>query len=318
MFTDPSMTIQRISPTYVGRGGPFHILVFVVKCVVLLMLLFLCATTWRNEQQTPQNVLQQWQQDGSQYVYQNLKRVALLYVGVQAVRGTLSVAQHSTLSLQPAGVGAVIATGRVLEPLNELLHTFSDVLLVAMASLGIQQLLLTMSEHVAIWYLLLITTILYAVIIFLPSNRRSFAYLKYLIICMCFFVIVLRFFMLFFVLFAGWFFSAFLADSATKNTLQLNASIAKIELPEADSEKVSNRSLKNFFTNKVQEVVALVRARTEKIIVFIRDLISILLLEMIFVPLLFVVFLACIWKVIKILLYATQTEIAQRAKPFIA
>lgn len=71
-----------------------------------------------------------------------LKRALVAFAVVRSLDAAVSLAQESTVSLQPAGVGVTLAAGQLLDPVNDLLEKVSGVLLAASASFGIQLLLL--------------------------------------------------------------------------------------------------------------------------------------------------------------------------------
>ena len=81
---------------------------------------------------------------GRNYFDQALQTSAAAFVTAKILNGAISVLQESSVS-----IGAVISVnlspGQMLDPLNDLVENFADILLLSTASLGIQKILLTIS-----------------------------------------------------------------------------------------------------------------------------------------------------------------------------
>lgn len=72
-----------------------------------------------------------------------LKRAAATYASARVLNGVISVVQGTHVSAAPAGMGMTFAPGEILDPLNDLVEQFSQVMLVAMIAFGIEKLLLS-------------------------------------------------------------------------------------------------------------------------------------------------------------------------------
>ncbi|WP_330111220.1 hypothetical protein [Methylophaga thalassica] len=70
-----------------------------------------------------------------------------VYAIARGLNGVISVAQGTEVSIEPMGVGLTLAPGQILDPLNDLIEQFSTILLTASASLGIQQIILFLSDQ---------------------------------------------------------------------------------------------------------------------------------------------------------------------------
>ncbi|MEJ8845154.1 hypothetical protein [Variovorax rhizosphaerae] len=79
-----------------------------------------------------------------------LERSLATFATARALGAALSVAQGTQVSVQPGGVGVSFAPGQALQPLNELVDKFADVMLVASVSFGIQMLLMKIGAHEAV------------------------------------------------------------------------------------------------------------------------------------------------------------------------
>jgi hypothetical protein len=79
-----------------------------------------------------------------------LKRAAATYAMARLLNGIISVAQGTEIAATPAGIGVTLTPGQILDPLNDLVEDFSQVMLVAMVVFGIEKILLTVGASWAI------------------------------------------------------------------------------------------------------------------------------------------------------------------------
>lgn len=82
---------------------------------------------------------------GQEYTQRGFERALITFASARAINGVISVAQGTELAIQPGGVGAVLAPGEILDPINDLVEQFSQVMLFSAAVLGIQKLLIEIS-----------------------------------------------------------------------------------------------------------------------------------------------------------------------------
>jgi ABC-type multidrug transport system fused ATPase/permease subunit len=75
-----------------------------------------------------------------------LKITLSVFALARSLNAVISVAQGTEMSIEPMGVGLTLAPGEILDPLNDLIEQFSDVLLLASASLGVQQIVLMLAD----------------------------------------------------------------------------------------------------------------------------------------------------------------------------
>lgn len=78
----------------------------------------------------------------TEYVDQSLVRASAAFVLARTINAIISVFEESELQLEPGGIGASIALGEVLDPINDMIERFSWVMLVSVTSLGIQKVLI--------------------------------------------------------------------------------------------------------------------------------------------------------------------------------
>lgn len=76
-----------------------------------------------------------------------LKVTLTVYAMARGLNAVISVAQGTEMSIEPMGVGLTLTPGEVLDPLNDLIEQFSLILLLASASIGVQQIVLLLGDH---------------------------------------------------------------------------------------------------------------------------------------------------------------------------
>jgi hypothetical protein len=91
---------------------------------------------------------------GEQYTQTGFTRALITFASARAINGVISVAQGTEVAVQPGGIGAVLTPGEILDPINDLVEQFSQVMLFSAAVLGTQKLLIEMSGW--IWFSLML------------------------------------------------------------------------------------------------------------------------------------------------------------------
>lgn len=84
----------------------------------------------------------------SKYFKDSITKAGVAYATTRVVNATVSIIQESKLQLEPAGVGFSIAVGQVLDPINDMAERLSDILVMAITSLGVQKLIYEISVSV--------------------------------------------------------------------------------------------------------------------------------------------------------------------------
>jgi hypothetical protein len=75
------------------------------------------------------------------------KRAVASFATARALNAVISVVQGTELSVQPLGIGVTLTPGQMLDPLNDLVERFADLMLMASVAFGVQLLLLEMGVH---------------------------------------------------------------------------------------------------------------------------------------------------------------------------
>ena len=96
---------------------------------------------------------------GQEYTETGFKRALVTFASARAINGLISVAQGTEVAVQPAGVGAVFTPGEILDPINDLVEQFSQVMLFSAAVLGTQKILIEMSGW--IWFSTLLSSVVF-------------------------------------------------------------------------------------------------------------------------------------------------------------
>lgn len=96
---------------------------------------------------------------------------AAVYATVRVLNGSVSVLQDSELNVSPAGVGASIAVGQILDPLNDMAERFSSVVVTALAILAVERVLHEISAEVGTTLFGGVLVVLGFLGLFLPASR---------------------------------------------------------------------------------------------------------------------------------------------------
>lgn len=71
-----------------------------------------------------------------------LKRALITFATARGLNAVISVAQGTEVSLQPLGLGVNFAPGQILDPVNDLVEQFSNLMLAASVAFGVQKALI--------------------------------------------------------------------------------------------------------------------------------------------------------------------------------
>ena len=71
-----------------------------------------------------------------------LKRALASFATARALNAVISVAQGTEVSAQPLGVGVNLAPGQALDPVNDVVEQFANLMLAASVSFGVQKMLI--------------------------------------------------------------------------------------------------------------------------------------------------------------------------------
>lgn len=74
------------------------------------------------------------------YFKESITKAGVSYGVCRVINATVSVIQESSLQLEPAGIGLSLAVGQIVDPINDMVERLSNVLVMSIASLGVQEL----------------------------------------------------------------------------------------------------------------------------------------------------------------------------------
>lgn len=92
-------------------------------------------------------------------VDEGIKRALISFTTARALNAVISVAQGTEIAAQPMGVGVTLTPGQLLDPVNDLVETFSSLMLAASVALGMQKILIHIGSYWPISLLLSLTTL---------------------------------------------------------------------------------------------------------------------------------------------------------------
>jgi hypothetical protein len=93
-------------------------------------------------------------QRAASYIENTMTRAAYTFAIVRGLNGMISVIQGTEVAVSPAGIGLTLTVGEILDPINDLAERFSWIMLVSTTSLGIQRILMEMSDWLGLQVLL--------------------------------------------------------------------------------------------------------------------------------------------------------------------
>ena len=110
---------------------------FVQRIVPALVVAVMVACSWLTVLDSAAN----------QQVDAGLKRALFSFATARALNAIISVAQGTEIAVQPGGLGVVLSPGQVLDPVNDLVEQFSNWMLAAGVSFGVQKVLLSIGAY---------------------------------------------------------------------------------------------------------------------------------------------------------------------------
>lgn len=122
-------------------------------------------------------------QTAESYAEGAFKRALVTFAAVRTLNGMISVVQSTEV-----GVGVTVAVGQILDPVNDLIERFSGVMLLATSSLGLQNVLLTITASTGVTVALVIATLLAIVTLWWPrltENRLASMASRVILVALC-------------------------------------------------------------------------------------------------------------------------------------
>lgn len=124
------MFVEKLNSNYQA-----HMRIHFEKFVLFGVLIAIVAFSW----------LKPLDATAEKYVDEGLKRALTSFAVARLLNGVISVAQGTEISVT-AFVGATLTPGQILDPVNDLVEQFSELMLIASVSFGIMKILLNMGS----------------------------------------------------------------------------------------------------------------------------------------------------------------------------
>jgi hypothetical protein len=222
-----------------------------------------------------------------------LKRALVSFASARALNAVISVAQGTEISVEPAGIGVNFTPGQVLDPLNDLVEHFGDLMLTASIAFGVQKLLLAIG---ASWGISLLLSLAAALCIYLlwrkpearaPLHRWSLRILAVLL--------VIRFALPLVTIGNEWLFQAFLKkdyQSSQAAVASWSGSAEDVAAAPAGNQSTMDSTMSNVrgWLSKnadIRQRIEKLRATAEETTEHVIKLMSIYLLQTLIIPLVF-------------------------------
>lgn len=74
------------------------------------------------------------------YFKDSITKAGASYGVCRVINATVSIIQESSVQLEPAGIGLSLAVGQIVDPINDMVERLSNMLVMSIASLGVQEL----------------------------------------------------------------------------------------------------------------------------------------------------------------------------------
>ncbi len=74
------------------------------------------------------------------YFRDSISKAGISYGTCRVINATVSIIKESSLELEPAGIGLSLAVGQAVDPINDMVERLSNVLVMSITSLGVQEL----------------------------------------------------------------------------------------------------------------------------------------------------------------------------------
>ncbi len=117
----------------------------------------------------------------SEYTHRSILEAGAAYGVSRGINAAVSVAQTSTVQIA-IGVGGSITVGEALDPINDLIERFSQVITVALSSLVLQKVLLAIASNIIFKILCTISGALVIALVYLRKSKHLNRSLKVFLI----------------------------------------------------------------------------------------------------------------------------------------
>jgi hypothetical protein len=104
------------------------------------------------------------------YFKESITKAGVSYGVCRIINATVSVIKESSLEVEPAGIGLSLAIGQIVDPINDMVERLSDVLVMSITSLGVQELLYEISVTL-VPSIMAVVLLLLSLLVWLKNER---------------------------------------------------------------------------------------------------------------------------------------------------
>lgn len=106
------------------------------------------------------------------YFKESIAKAGVSYGVCRVINATVSIVKESSLELEPAGIGLSLAVGQAVDPINDMVERLSDVLVMSITSLGVQEIVYEISLTIAPQLMAVFLMIL-SILVWYQNDRLS-------------------------------------------------------------------------------------------------------------------------------------------------
>lgn len=236
-------------------------------------------------------------QQSENYTGEAFKRALITFGIARGLNGVISVAQGTEVALHPAGLGVNFAPGQILDPINDLVEQFSWIMLASSASLGVQQVFLSISSTLFVTAVFVLFLAVFLITLWRPDlfNPQLSKFIKLSVI----FLVFIRFSVPLATLASEGLYRLFLQEQYKESTVSLTKTsedISKLSAEETESyaakeegivekaKRIFNSTSQSMSIDKQIDKYKQVAAQTTEHAI---NIIVVFILQTIIIPLLF-------------------------------
>ncbi|MCG6937367.1 MAG: hypothetical protein LJE83_04250 [Gammaproteobacteria bacterium] len=247
---------------------------------------------------------------GEKHTMAGFNRSLASFAIAKGLNSAISIVQETEVALEPGGIGIILSPGQILDPANDLVERFSNVMLICTTSFGIQAILLKIFSSYT--FSAIVSLSLLGTLILIWNNDKYPDYVKNFLYRLVVFLVILRFCIPAMTIINNSLYTGFLETKYIESTQQLQDSdkaIADITSKSSDEEQDTvelswyemiggkiNKAMDSLDIKKqIETQVDKLKAEVERITNNIIDLIIVFIIQTILFPLLF------LWLILKML-----------------
>ena len=104
------------------------------------------------------------------YFKESITKAGVSYGVCRIINATVSVIKESSLEVEPAGIGLSLAIGQIVDPINDMVERLSNVLVMSITSLGVQELVYEISVTL-VPSIMAVVLLLLSLLVWLENDR---------------------------------------------------------------------------------------------------------------------------------------------------